>query len=175
VNEDLGLLVLRVVVGSVVAMHGFMKLGWVGKGGSVAGTGGWFNSIGLRPGILWALVAVLAEAGGGALMVLGLGGPIGPGLVAADLFVVTMVAHWPQGFWVSGGKAGWEFTLPLAAAGFAVALVGNGAWSLDAALGLAYPEAFAAMWLGLMAAGAVLALIARAVFAPKPAKQAASS
>jgi putative oxidoreductase len=171
VNADVGLLVLRVVVGLVVAMHGFMKLGLVGKGGSVAGTGGWFDSIGLRPGILWALVAVSAEAGGGVLMALGLGGPIGPGLVFADLLVVTIVAHWAQGFWVSGGKAGWEFPLPLSAAGFAVALVGNGAWSLDAALGLTYPAPFPALWLGLMFAGAVAALLARAVFAPKAAKQ----
>jgi putative oxidoreductase len=171
VNADLGIAVLRIVVGGVVAMHGLMKLGLVGKGGSVAGTGGWFNSIGLRPGILWALVAVTAEAGGGLLMALGLGGPIGPGLVAADLFVVTIVAHWAQGFWVGGGKAGWEFPLPLSAAGFAVALVGNGAWSLDRALGLTYPDGFAAAWLGLMGAGAILALIARAMFAPKAATQ----
>lgn len=168
-NADLGLLVLRVVVGVVVAMHGFMKLGLVGQGGSIAGVAGWFNSMGLKPGILWALVAVSAEAGGGVLMALGLGGPIGPGLVFADLLVVTIVAHWGQGFWVAGGKAGWEFPLPLSAAGFAVALAGNGAWSLDAALGLTYPEAFAAMWLGLMFAGVVAALLARAVFAPKGA------
>jgi putative oxidoreductase len=174
VNADVGLFVLRVVVGLVVAMHGFMKLGLVGKGGSVAGTGGWFDSIGLRPGILWALVAVSAEAGGGVLMALGLGGPIGPGLVFADLLVVTIVAHWGQGFWVAGGKAGWEFPLPLSAAGFAVALVGNGSWSLDAALGLTYPAPFPALWLGLVFAGAVAALLARAVFAPKASKQPAS-
>ena len=97
-NGDLGLVVLRVVVGGVVAMHGLMKLGLFGKGGSVAGTGGWFQSIGLRPGSFWALVVVLAEAGGGLLMVLGLGGPIGPGLVAADLVVAAIVGHWSQGF-----------------------------------------------------------------------------
>jgi putative oxidoreductase len=174
VNADVGLFVLRVVVGLVVAMHGLMKLGLVGKGGSVAGTGGWFDSIGLKPGILWALVAVGAEAGGGLLMALGLGGPIGPGLVFADLLVVTIVAHWAQGFWVAGGKTGWEFPLPLAAAGFAVALVGNGAWSLDSALGLTYPAPFPALWLGLMSAGAVAALLARALFAPKATKQPAS-
>jgi len=173
-DADVGLFFLRVVVGLVVAMHGFMKLGWVGQGGSVAGVAGWFNSMGLRPGILWALTAVLAEAGGGVLMALGLGGPIGPGLVFADLLVVTIVAHWAQGFWVAGGKAGWEFPLPLAAAGFAVALVGNGAWSLDAALGLTYTAPFPALWLGFMFAGAVAALLARAVFAPKAAKQTAS-
>ncbi len=168
-NADLGLAVLRIVVGGVVAMHGLMKLGIVGKGGSVGGVGMWFNSIGLRPGVFWALVAVVAEAGGGLLMLLGLGGPIGPGLVAADLLVVTIVAHWAQGFWVGGGKAGWEFPLPLAAAGFAVSLVGNGAYSLDAALGLTYAGAFVTWWLVVMAVGAVVALAARAVFAPKPA------
>lgn len=168
-NADLGLLVLRVVVGVVVAMHGLMKLGWVGKGGAVAGTGGWFHSIGLRPGLFWAWVATLAEAGGGILMALGLGGPIGPGLVAADLLVVSIVAHLPKGFWVMNG--GWEFPLPLAAGGLAVALVGSGAWSLDALLGVSYPEWLTSAWLALMAIGAVLALVARAIFAPKPAPQ----
>src|SRR5712691_11793898 len=139
-NVDLAIFVLRVVVGVVVAMHGFLKLGWVGKGGSVAGVAGWFNGMGLRPGIFWALVSILAEAGGGTLMVLGLGRPIGPGIVAGDLVVVAIVAHWPQGFWAGGGKVGWEFPVPLAAAAFAVALLGNGNWSLDAALGLRFPD-----------------------------------
>src|SRR2546429_8577069 len=68
-NVELAILVLRVVVGGVVAMHGFLKLGWVGKGGSIAGVAGWFNGMGLRPGIFWAIVATLAEAGGGTLPV----------------------------------------------------------------------------------------------------------
>ncbi|HEV8469379.1 MAG TPA: DoxX family protein [Candidatus Limnocylindria bacterium] len=168
-NEDLALLVLRLVVGGVVAMHGFLKLGWVGKGGSVAGVAGWFNGLGLRPGMFWALVATLAEAGGGTLMALGLGGPVGPGLVAGDLVVVSIVAHWPQGFWAGGGKVGWEFPVPLAAAAFAVALIGNGAWSLDRVLGLVYPDGLLGAWLVLMAVGIALALGARAMFAPKQA------
>jgi putative oxidoreductase len=168
-SADLALLVLRVVVGGVVAMHGFLKLGWVGKGGSIAGVGGWFTSLGLKPGMFWALVATGAEAGGGLLTVLGLGGPIGPGLIAADLLVVTYVAHWSQGFWAGGGKVGWEFPLPLAAAGFALAILGPGAWSLDGLLGLTYPDWLLAAWLALMAVGAVLAIGARAIFAPKSA------
>ncbi len=171
---DLALFVLRVVVGSVIAMHGLLKLGWVGKGGSIAGVSGWFNSIGLRPGIFWALVATLAEAGGGLLMVLGLGGPIGPGAVAADLVVVTIVAHVAQGFWAGGGKVGWEFPLPLAASAFAVALIGNGRWSLDAALAITYPELLLAAWGALMVVGVLLALASRALFAPKPEPQKAA-
>jgi putative oxidoreductase len=166
-NTDLALLVLRVVVGGVIMQHGLLKLGLVGQGGSLNGVAGWFNGMGLRPGMFWALVAVLAEAGGGLLMVLGLGGPIGAGIVAGDLLVVTWIAHVPQGFWAGNGKVGWEFPLPLAAAAFAVALLGNGGWSLDAALGLTYSDTLRWTWLAIVAAGVVVALGAKAMLAPK--------
>jgi putative oxidoreductase len=157
------------VVGGVVMMHGLLKLGWVGQGGSISGVAGWFNSIGLRPGLFWAIVATTAEALGGLLMVLGLGGPLGPGILAGNLIVVAIVAHVPQGFWAGGGKVGWEFPVPLAAAAFAVALLGNGSWSLDAALGLSYSNELRWIWLGIVALGVLAALGARAVLAPKKA------
>src|SRR5947199_239246 len=47
---DLALLVLRVVIGGVVIPHGLLKFGLVGKGGSIAGVAGWFNSMGIRTG-----------------------------------------------------------------------------------------------------------------------------
>jgi putative oxidoreductase len=167
-STDIGLFVLRVVVGGIVAMHGFLKLGWVGQGGSIAGVSGWFQSLGLRPGRFWALMSVLGEAGGGTLTVLGLGGPIGPGLIAADLLVVTYVAHWPQGFWAGGGKVGWEFPFPLAAAGFALAILGPGGWSIDHLLGLSYPDWLLGAWLVLMAIGALTAIGLRTFLAPPP-------
>jgi putative oxidoreductase len=167
---DLALLLLRVVIGGVVMAHGLLKLGLVGTGGSPAGVAGWFNSLGLRPGLFWAWVAIVAEAGGGLLTVLGLGGPIGPGLLAGDLVVVTIVAHWNQGFWAGGGKVGWEFPVPLAAGALAIALAGNGAWSLDRMLGVAYPDWLLPAWLVLMAAGALLALGVRSMQAPKAAQ-----
>jgi len=170
VTTDLGLFILRVVVGAIVMAHGLLKLGWVGKGGSIAGVAGWFGSIGLRPSLFWALVATLAESVGGLLTVVGLGGPIGPGIVAADLVVVTIVAHWQQGFWAGGGKVGIEFPVALAAGALAVALAGGGSWSLDAALGLSYPDWLLPAWLAITAVGAALALASRATFAPPPQK-----
>jgi putative oxidoreductase len=167
---DLALLVLRVVIGGVVIPHGLLKFGLVGQGGSIAGVAGWFNSIGLRPGLFWAYGAALAEAGGGLLTVLGLGGPIGPGVVAGDLIVVMVVAHWSQGFWAGGGKVGWEFPLPIAAGALAIALIGNGGWSLDRLLGLSYPDWLVPVWLVLVAVGAALALGVRAMQQPKAAK-----
>lgn len=167
--SDVGLLVLRVVIGGVVMQHGLLKLGIVGQGGSVAGVAGWFNSLGLRPGLFWAYTSILAEAGGGILTVLGLGGPIGPGLLFGDLVVVIIVAHWPQGFWAGGGKVGWEFPVPLAAGALAIALIGNGSWSVDRLLALAYPDWLLPAWLVLMLAGAILALGVRLTRAPKAA------
>lgn len=167
---DLALLILRVVIGGIVMPHGLLKFGLVGQSGSIAGVAGWFNSIGLRPGSFWAYVAAIAEAGGGLLTVLGLGGPIGPGLLAGDLVVVTVVAHWPQGFWAGSGKVGWEFPVPLAAGGLAIALAGNGGLSLDRLLGFTYPDWLLPAWLVLMAVGADLALASHATQAPKASR-----
>jgi putative oxidoreductase len=167
---DLALLLLRVAIGGVIIPHGLLKLGLVGTGGSIAGVAGWFNSLGLRPGVFWAYVAVLAEAGGGLLTLLGLGGPIGPGVVAGDLIVVLIVAHWSQGFWAGGGKVGWEFPLPIAAGALAIALAGNGAFSLDRWLGLAYPDWLLPVWLVIVAVGVAGAFGVRSMQAPKAAR-----
>ena len=97
-------------------------------------------------------------------MILGLGGPIGPGLVFGDMVIVTIVAHLPAGFWAGGGKqmAGWEFPVPITAGALAVALIGNGAWSLDSALNLTYPNWLTPAWIGLMILGDVILLAIRA-------------
>lgn len=168
---DLALLILRVVIGGIVMQHGLLKLGLVGQGGSVAGVGKWFESLGMRPGLFWGVVATAAEAGGGLLVILGLGGPIGPALLFGDLVVVTIVAHWQQGFWAGGGKVGWEFPVPLAASGLAIALLGNGAWSLDSLFGLSYPSWLLPASLALVVAGDAAVLVSRAIFAPKQVQQ----
>jgi putative oxidoreductase len=161
---NLGLLVLRVAVGGIVLAHGLYKLGWPSSNGArgaaaVRGVAGFFGSLGLWPPMFWALVSVAAEIGGGLLMIAGLGGPIGPGLVFGDMLIVTFVAHWPQGFWAAGSKVGVEFPIPLTAGALAVALIGNGGWSLDAALRLTYPNWLIPAWLVLMLVGDILLFI----------------
>jgi putative oxidoreductase len=169
-NVDLGLLVLRVAVGGVVLAHGLIKIGWPISMGpargaaAVRGVSGWFGGLGFWPPMLWALVSIVAEIGGSLLTIFGLGGPIGPGLIFGDMVIVTLVAHWPAGFWAGGGKqmAGVEFPIPLTAGGFAIALIGNGGWSLDAAFGLTYPIELTWAWLGLMVLGDIALLAIRA-------------
>ena len=129
------------------------------------------QKLGFKPGIFWAWVTIFAEALGGVLVALGLFGPFPAAAVAADLVVVTIVAHVPKGFWSSNG--GWEFPVPLAAGAFAVALIGNGAYSLDRALGLTYSETLVGLWWIVMVVGVALVFISRAMFAPKAAAKTA--
>jgi putative oxidoreductase len=72
---DLGILILRLVVGLVFMAHGSQKLfGWFG-GPGLGGTAQFFQSLGLRPTHVWAAIAGLAEFVGGALTALGFLGP----------------------------------------------------------------------------------------------------
>ena len=76
-----GLLLLRVFVGASFFGHGTQKLlGWWGGYGP-EGTGGYFASLGYRNGVLMAVLAGLAEAGGGTLLALGLLTPLACALI----------------------------------------------------------------------------------------------
>ena len=104
---------------------------------------------------------VVAEVVGSALLILGLGGPIGPGIVAADLLVALVVVHVPKGWWNTNG--GVEYVAVIAASALAVALIGAGAYSVDALLNLTYATWLVPAWLGLMAIGVIGALVSRRI------------
>ncbi|UJA19953.1 DoxX family protein [Thermoleophilia bacterium SCSIO 60948] len=131
---ELGLLVIRLAVGLLLAGHGVQKLfGWVGGHGPV-GTGQFFESLGLAPGRPMAIAAGLTEVAGGLLIAFGLLTPLGAGLLTAVLLTAAITAHREAGIWVSEG--GYEYNLVLVAGLFALTAVGPGEWSLDAAFGL---------------------------------------
>src|SRR5881394_2627131 len=98
---DLGLLVLRVVLGLIFAAHGSQKLfGWFG-GYGLAGTGGFMESLGFRPGKTFATAAGLSEFSGGLLLALGFLGPVGPALILSVMVVAVITVHAKNGFFVS--------------------------------------------------------------------------
>src|SRR5262245_53555769 len=130
---DAGLLIGRLVIGTVMAGHGAQKLfGWFG-GYGIAGTGGYMESIGFRPGRFFAAAAGFAEAVGGVLVALGLLGPIGPALVVTVMIVAGAV-HWPNGLFATTN--GIELPLLYGTAAALFALTGSGGFSLDALFGL---------------------------------------
>jgi putative oxidoreductase len=149
-----GLLLIRIVFGVLIAMHGAQKLfGWFG-GHGLAGTGGFFESLGFRPGHMFAMAAGFGEFFSGVLIALGLLGPIGPALLLSVMIVAMGSVHWQNGLFATDN--GVELPLLYGAAGAGLALIGPGALSLDALLGLTRlwtPELAAIALLAGMAGG----------------------
>jgi putative oxidoreductase len=131
---DLGLLVLRVVVGLLFFGHGAQKLfGWYG-GHGLSGTGQFFESMGFPSGKRQAFLAGLMEAGGGLLIALGLFTPVGAAGLIAVMTVAVIRVHFAKGPWNTEG--GYEYNAVLVAVVFALSGVGPGDWSLDNAFGI---------------------------------------
>jgi len=166
---DIGLLVLRLAVGLTMAAHGGQKLfGWFG-GYGLAGTGGFLETLGFRPGRVHASLAGTAELLGGLLIALGLLTPVGAALVIAVMVVAIGSVHLPKGFFVSDG--GFEYNLMIVASSAALAFAGPGAYSLDAVDGL-----YAGGWVaGIVAVIAGLVLGGGALAARRPAPVARQS
>jgi putative oxidoreductase len=131
---DTGLFLIRVIFGALMAAHGSQKLfGWFG-GYGLNGTAGFFEALGFRPGKFFAATAATAEIIGGALMAVGLFGPVGPALMVSVMIVAAISVHWQHGVFATTN--GIEVPLLYAVAASGLALIGFGAYSLDAALGL---------------------------------------
>ena len=131
---DTGLAVLHIVVGLLFVGHGAQKLFGLFGGYGVDGTGGFMESLGLRPGKLHAVAAGGGEFVGGSLLALGLLVPLAAALIVAVMTAATLTAHRGKGIWTSDG--GFELPLVYAVVAFALAAVGAGDASLDQALGL---------------------------------------
>jgi putative oxidoreductase len=131
---SVALLLARLFFGLGIAAHGAQKLfGWFG-GYGIAGTGGFFEKLGFRPGRLFAFAAGAGELGGGLLVVLGLLGPVGPALLIVVTVVAAVSVHLHNGFFTA--KNGVETPLLYAFAALLLAYTGSGRFSLDAMFGL---------------------------------------
>ena len=147
---DIGLLLLRVGVGVVMLAHGWNH---VFRGGKIAGTGRWFESLGMKPGWLHAWTASLTELGAGVLLLLGLLTPLAGGAVVGVMLVALITNHLKNGFFIFRPGEGYEYVLTLLLCGLALAFLGGGQVSVDHALGVLDPPGWPA---ALLSAGAGL-------------------
>ncbi|MEY2425791.1 MAG: putative oxidoreductase [Actinomycetota bacterium] len=107
-------------------------------GGKIAGTGGWFESLGMKPGWLHAWTASLTEIGAGAMLVAGLLTPLACAGVVGVMVVALITNHWKNGYFIFYKGEGYEYVLTLTLAAMALAALGAGEWSLDNAIDLSW-------------------------------------
>jgi putative oxidoreductase len=158
-KHDLGLLLLRLTAGGLLAGHGAQKLfGWFG-GHGIEGVGGWLESLGIEPGRRWAVIAGASELGAGLLTAAGLLHPVGPVSILAPMTVATRRAHRGKPIW--GSEGGAELPVVYMAVGTALALTGPGRYALDRKLGTSLPLPAVVLFGASVAIGTLLALVSR--------------
>src|SRR5437773_11682548 len=98
---DLGILLVRVLFDAAIAAHGAQKLFGAFGGYGLKGSGGFFETLGFRPGVLFAALAGLGELAGGFLLVLGLLTPLGAAAVLATMIGAMVSVHLKNGFFAT--------------------------------------------------------------------------
>jgi putative oxidoreductase len=149
---DVGVLLIRLIVGLSLGIHGLQKLfGWFG-GRGLRGTAAGFASLGYRPPIAMALLAGTGECAGW-LLVAGLAFPLG---CAAGVGVMINAVNVAWGRGPRLPTAAYEYPLVMCVVTAGLAFIGPGRLSLDWVLGV---RVHGAAWgLGAIAFGIVTAV-----------------
>src|SRR5207237_9938274 len=160
---NLSLLVLRVALGVVFLAHG---INHVFRGGKTPGTARWFESLGMKPGVVHAWLASLTEIGSGALLLVGFLTPLAGAGIVGTMLVAWITNHLKNGFFIFRPGEGYEYVMTLTLAAIALAGTGAGRISIDNAAGIFQPVGW--VWfavgvtVGLAGAAVLLAVSWRA-------------
>ncbi len=128
IAASLALLGLHLFLGLMIFAHGFRKFF---RGGKIAGTARWFESIGVRPGLPNALMAASTEVGAGVLLTVGLLTPLASAGLMSLMIVAIATVHRKNGFFIFNKGEGIEYTLGVAVVALASGTLGAGNFSLD--------------------------------------------
>lgn len=124
--DELGPLVLRLVLGVAFILHGYPKLTTMRLGFAA-----WLESLGIKPGMFWALVVGVVEFFGGITLVLGAFTQLAALLIAVDMLVAITRVKLGKVRFIELEKSGWELDLMYLAAAVALLFLGGGVYSLD--------------------------------------------
>ena len=125
--RGIGLLFVRLVLGTAFILHGWPK---------TENPLHWMDKMPNAPPAFLQLMAVVAEVGGGALLIVGLLTPIATFLLTCDMIAAMALVHLPHGdpFIPAGNGPSYEKALVYLAVSVAVMLIGPGRFSLDGML-----------------------------------------
>lgn len=164
-ESDIALLVVRFWSGVVMIAHG------VNHGRNLEGTARWFARIGFRRPELNAFLSSANELAIGVGLIVGFLTPVAAAALAATMFVAFWSIHRFAGFFVfHRPDEGYEYVATLTVLAFALALMGPGSVSLDAALGL--DETLSGLTgVGILGLGFLAAIGQLALLWRKPARE----
>ncbi len=121
---NIGLTILRIVVGAIFVAHGGQKLFVFGLDGATAG----FTQMGIPMAGLLAPLVAFVEFFGGMALIAGLLTRLAAFGLATTMIVAILQVHLPAGFF---NPAGVEFPLSLLGSSVLLVLTGAGKLSLD--------------------------------------------
>jgi putative oxidoreductase len=163
-------LFLRAALGITMVAHGWNH---AFRGGKLPGTARWFESIGIKPGKVHALLATVTELGSGVLLLLGFLTPLAAAGVVGTMLVALIANHIRNGFFIFRPGEGYEYVLFIVLSGFAIGALGGGKVSLDHAFKLHLNGwLYGGKGLAVTAIGAVGALVLLATCWRPPARSA---
>ncbi len=126
-NPELGLTILRIVLGVIFIAHGLPKLT-----GGIEATAQFFGGLGIPAPMLAAWFIALLETLGGITLIIGLFVTPAALLLTVHMLTGIILVHASNGFYVIGpGSGGVEFSLILAASLLAMVLCGPGLGAID--------------------------------------------
>ena len=131
-TRDLSWPLVRVAVAGTLFTHGFTKLT---TGVIAAFASGSMARRGLEPAVPLAYIVFFNEGIGTVLVALGLFTRLVATSIAIEMFILTFLGHFANGFNWTNARGGWELPLVWGLCFFAIALRGGGPYSLDRLLG----------------------------------------
>jgi putative oxidoreductase len=127
--RDIAYTLLRVVIGYILFMHGWVKVSSAG----VAGVSAFMAKQGLEPAMAFALAAMFLETVGALCVLIGLFTRFFAAALAIEIGIAFLVVHMPKGF--AAAQGGYEYVLLIGVVLFAIAIRGGGPYSVDHAIG----------------------------------------
>src|SRR5436309_9824160 len=98
-----GMLILRIVIGGTIMLHGAQKVFGAFGGPGLTGTHTMVQSLGLRPARPLAMLLAFTELLGGLLLGFGLLTPFAAAAVTGVMLSATRIVHWRHGFFATAG------------------------------------------------------------------------
>ena len=123
------------VLAWIFIYHGARRLfGWFDGPGLHQSAEYFAHTVGLRPGVVFAVLGGTIEFVGGIALAFGLFSRLAGAAIFGDMMMAIITVTWANGINATGGKSGYELNLALGVLALVVAFFGAGRFSVDALL-----------------------------------------